>query len=195
MISYPTKIVFILLAVFLPFNLQADIYKYVDSKGNTHYTTTPPNSGAKPAQLPQIQKVNPAPKVVKDTTCLKHGGIDCQAGADKDGSVICTDGYRDATARFRFSCLEAALSITEPARRNGDGSFTLTVRNSKSTKAYNPNVVFLSNEGNSYVLEGSGDIEPFGIGEFTLMLPDEERDTEQATLPITQFKVTCSNCK
>ena len=195
MIKFRTKILFLLLAIISPLSLQADIYKYVDKKGNVHYSTTPPNASAKPAELPQIQKKDFIPKEVKETTCIKHGGVNCQAGADYDGSVICTDGFRDATARYRFSCMEASLSITEPARRSGNGAFSLIIRNSSSTKALNPNVVFISNEGNSYPLESTGDIEPYGIGEFTLILPDEERENEQDTLPTTQFKVTCSNCK
>lgn len=33
-------------------------------------------------------------------TCSWHGGVKCAAGADWDGSVICTDGWRDSSERF-----------------------------------------------------------------------------------------------
>lgn len=33
-------------------------------------------------------------------TCSWHGGVDCYAGADLDGSAICADGWRDSSERF-----------------------------------------------------------------------------------------------
>src|SRR3989344_8470697 len=33
-------------------------------------------------------------------TCSWHGGINCAAGADWDGSAICNDGWRDSTERY-----------------------------------------------------------------------------------------------
>ena len=33
-------------------------------------------------------------------TCSYHGGVDCRAGADWDGSAICIDGWRDSSERF-----------------------------------------------------------------------------------------------
>jgi hypothetical protein len=33
--------------------------------------------------------------------CSGHGGVNCAAGADKDGSVICYDGWRKSTVSYK----------------------------------------------------------------------------------------------
>ena len=33
--------------------------------------------------------------------CSYHGGVNCSAGADWDGSVICNDGWRDSSVKYR----------------------------------------------------------------------------------------------
>ncbi len=33
-------------------------------------------------------------------TCSWHGGVDCSAGFDLDGSAICVDGWRDSSENF-----------------------------------------------------------------------------------------------
>ncbi len=42
------------------------------------------------------------PKLVLATSgaCSYHGGVNCSAGADFDGSVICMDGWRDSTVLY-----------------------------------------------------------------------------------------------
>lgn len=35
--------------------------------------------------------------------CSGHGGVNCAAGPDSDGSVICNDGWRDSSVRYRCS--------------------------------------------------------------------------------------------
>lgn len=32
--------------------------------------------------------------------CSYHGGVDCSAGADYDGSVICNDGWSDSSVGY-----------------------------------------------------------------------------------------------
>lgn len=32
--------------------------------------------------------------------CSSHGGVDCEAGRDQDGSVICKDGWRDSSCSY-----------------------------------------------------------------------------------------------
>lgn len=36
----------------------------------------------------------------KSGACSHHGGVDCSAGADSDGSVICSDGWRDSSVSY-----------------------------------------------------------------------------------------------
>jgi len=33
--------------------------------------------------------------------CSSHGGVNCSAGADSDGSVICVDGWRDSSVTYQ----------------------------------------------------------------------------------------------
>ena len=35
--------------------------------------------------------------------CSWHGGVNCSAGSDFDGSVVCNDGYRDSSVYYRFT--------------------------------------------------------------------------------------------
>lgn len=39
-----------------------------------------------------------------DGTCSSHEGIDCKAGADLDGSVICKDGWKDSSVSLLNVC-------------------------------------------------------------------------------------------
>lgn len=32
--------------------------------------------------------------------CSGHGGVNCAAGPDSDGSVICNDGWRDSSVQY-----------------------------------------------------------------------------------------------
>jgi hypothetical protein len=39
--------------------------------------------------------------------CSWHGGVNCNAGADWDGSVICYDGWKDSTVKHVDACISA----------------------------------------------------------------------------------------
>lgn len=43
--------------------------------------------------------------------CSGHGGVNCAAGADKDGSVICYDGWRKSTVSYK-SMVMCAPKVT-----------------------------------------------------------------------------------
>ena len=36
----------------------------------------------------------------KSGACSYHGGVDCTAGPDTDGSVICNDGWRNSSVTY-----------------------------------------------------------------------------------------------
>lgn len=36
--------------------------------------------------------------------CSSHGGVNCAAGADSDGSVICHDGWEDSSVEYYKVC-------------------------------------------------------------------------------------------
>ena len=93
-----------------------NIYRHVDETGKVTYSTTELPNSEQATSLPEIQKENIDKKIdgllsAIPENCEKHGGIDCPAQADNDGSVICLDGFRDAELPYRFHCLEANLQI------------------------------------------------------------------------------------
>ena len=52
--------------------------------------------------LPLAMTLTGSPSTVeaKAGACANHGGVSCEAGADKDGSVICKDGYKRSVVQY-----------------------------------------------------------------------------------------------
>ena len=102
------------------------IYQVTDQSGRFIYTDQPSSETYESVTLPSIQKENLDEKI--DTirrqtppSCSGHGGISCSLGADDDGSVVCLDGYRDASPNFRTLCSKAKLKILSLYLRGEDG--------------------------------------------------------------------------
>lgn len=167
------------------------VYKWTDVDGNVHYTSTPPSPEAKPAELPPIMRGEVKLAKPNLVSCADHGGIDCQAGPDQDGSVICFDAFTGATARYRFSCNSPKLSITTVSDPDPNGQITIFVRNSKSVEAAKPAVFFKGDESQEIKLDGPEKIDAFGVAEF-LISNDKIGELEKPT--IAQLRVTCANC-
>ena len=174
----------------------ADIYKWTDPKtGAVYYSTKQGDKEAKAVDLPPLlrekrkgyKSIQPNKEL---KSCVNHGGINCQAGPDGDGSVLCYDGFKDASPRFRFSCSSAKLSVTEVSPTNENGSFTVTVRNETSIKAVGAKVLLTSVEGTSISGTGPENIEPLAIAEFEFKtsLPSGKKPA------ISQFFAKCNNC-
>ena len=110
-----SRFVFVLTLMSISGAAAADpIYRHVDASGRVTYGNTPVEPGAKPADLPKVQKENFTQKVSAieqaiPETCDKHGGVDCSQGADADGSVICLDGFRNVHQTYEEMCTTAAL--------------------------------------------------------------------------------------
>jgi len=168
------------------------IYKWTDDAGVTHYSSKSDATSAQPAKLPPITRgeVKLAKKLL--ISCQQHGGINCQAGADSDGSVICYDGFKQASARYRFSCSSPKLEITEVSDPMPDGRFSVFVRNSKSVSASKP-ALYYKPEGQREVrLEGPEEIEAFGMAEFKFQAVNA--DIPDGKVSLTQLNITCANC-
>lgn len=45
----------------------------------------------------------PNPALATEGACSWHDGVNCNAGPDQDGSVICNDGWRESSVRFSNS--------------------------------------------------------------------------------------------
>ena len=49
--------------------------------------------------------------------CSGHGGVDCDAGSDDDGSVVCNDGWRNSSVMFD-ECSKCRISYKGKSRSN-----------------------------------------------------------------------------
>ncbi len=52
------------------------------------------------ALIPLIFTLYPYHVDAKSGACSGHRGVNCAAGADKDGSVICNDGWKKSTVSY-----------------------------------------------------------------------------------------------
>jgi hypothetical protein len=169
-----------------------DVYRWVDKAGLVHYTSKPPTKDSKPADLPPLLREGARPVKIELASCDKHGGVNCQAGPDKDGSVICLDGFTEATARFRFTCNSPKLQVSEISELDKDGQFRVTVRNTKSVQADKPVVAFNLPSGEKVNLDGPSKIEPYGNGDFVFK-PKNKAVLASKAKP-EQLVLSCFNC-
>ena len=168
------------------------VYKVTDKNGNTTYTSKAPNKNAKPAQLPEIMRGEVKLVDQKLVNCDKHGGVNCQAGPDHDGSVICMDGFKEASTRYRFTCNSPKLEITDISEPSAEGKFTIFVRNTKSVAAQKPTVLYKTRDGKEVKIVGPETIDPFGVAEFQYAAPEGATITARPTL--ADLNLSCANC-
>lgn len=169
-----------------------EIFKWVDEDGTTHYSTRNENQRARLAELPKLNKGDYKVGAVNGATCDKHGGINCQSGEDADGSVICFDGFDGASARFKFHCSSPKLSITDISDPDARGKVSVFVRNDRSVPAKAPKITFTSTDGSKLILTGPKEIEPFQMGEFTLLSGSITKSRRKPSE--SQFALSCENC-
>lgn len=173
------------------------VYRYEDKQGNVHYSTTPPQPDAKPAELPSIMRGEVKLPKVTLVTCDGHGGVNCELGPDADGSVVCSDGFREATNRFRFSCVTPKLEIADITEVEADGSFKVLLRNRKQIPSKATVVSYKNSEGAVAQLEGPAEVESLGSAEY-LYRPLLKKG-EAPSLPLKRpdagdVTVSCANC-
>jgi hypothetical protein len=187
------KVIVTFLLLFVTPLAQAEgIFKWTDESGTTHYTTDEKAPGFQKAELPEINRADVKLVTEPLLSCDGHGGIDCNAGPDKDGTVICGDGFTEANPIFRFSCSSPSLKIAELLDKLEDGSVKVLVRNSKSVAATKPQVLVREGSGKETVFAGPEEIAPFGVGEFILS-PDKAKEVKQL-LTMARIRVSCTNC-
>lgn len=192
------------------------VFTWEDESGVLHFSSSKDTEKAQLADLPPIMrgevKLAPVPLV----SCKEHGGIDCQAGSDSDGSVICLDGFKNATARFRFSCNSPRLKVVELIDEEEGLPPKVLVRNSNSVPAKTPVISYRAESGEELSFSGPAEIAPYGVGEFVLNthveqsenaeLPEGAEQTEETKefdnivqsvperLKLARITITCENC-
>ena len=203
----PRPLIYVALLTVLmwaPMKLSAQVYKWVDSDGTTHYSTTPPSKDAAPAMLPPIIKEavslpKATPSSAPAATCDTHHGVNCDVGPDTDGSVICYDGFRDAATQFKVSCLTAKLEFVEVSPVRTDGSFTVTIRNRRNVGATGVEIFYQNELGKKIKLKGLDSVDSLGTGEFIFVPTTKERVPKGElgsidTVRPGNIAITCANC-
>lgn len=135
-----------------------------------------------------------AVKRAGNVECTQHGGLQCDRGADKDGSIICADGYRDASALYRYSCPLPHLELLSITQKEGAPSALLVIRNSRSVDALSPAVKIRSKSGPVVQLNGPPKLEGGGIGVFEVTVPKGVLPGGSQKLLRNHLWITCGNC-
>lgn len=227
--SFSRLLVFLggMLTLLLPVTAVGDeVYRWTAPDGTVHYSTTPPESGAAPAKLPTVRHEDLDKKIerIRSSTppnCESHGGVDCAAGADADGSVICRDGYREAILPFRFSCMEVSLESTlhlvlEPKEQYGEPELVrhsataafaiedrkirelrVNVRNKASAQALQIQVSVKVPAKIPFEkqLAGPEEIEPFGLADYTIAIGELGGGLTPHQINNLRYRVRCINCR
>jgi Domain of unknown function (DUF4124) len=200
-----------------------EIFQWTDEDGITHYSSKKEKQDAIKAKLPELGRENLNRKIEKlnqiiPETCDSHGGINCEAGADADGSVICFDDYRDSATTFLSMCTEVKLEISKiryldkddkpiEYKKNRDPltklkeaeKFLLTVRNRSAIKAESVIIKLIIPDGARIIDEysyasGESEIAPYGLAEYSFTLKSIDRKVTPLDLSNVIYKVTCENC-
>lgn len=169
----------------------AQVYKWTDNSGITHFSSSKPHENAKPADLPPIMREKVKEIASTGEICKAHGGINCEEGPDTDGSVICYDGYRETPERFQFRCKSAKITISDISNSTSDheGEFSIWIRNEKDVEAQDVLVELLNPDGTNLVAEGPQAIAPLEMAEYKLKNIDATQTPSKA-----QIEATCANC-
>jgi hypothetical protein len=106
--------------------------------------------------------------------------------------VICSDGFRDASARFNFTCKASRLEIADISEIAGDGSMKVIVRNLKGVEASGAHLRMLTDAGDEIMLKGPSNIEGYGVGEYHYEVPPNPPLRSKPGK--SQLTIECLNC-
>lgn len=179
----------ILSALFYSVPAAAQIYEWIDADGTHHFSTSKPEEDAQLADLPLITREKSLRAKPAAASCVDHGGINCGEGPDSDGSVICYDGFRDATPRYRFSCFNAKVEVTEILNGAEAGTYKVVVRNMLSVPAKGVLLSFQDAEGDEYLAEGPRELDALAMGEY--LFPKQMPSAPEKA----RITVSCTNCQ
>lgn len=197
-----------------------DVYKWTDKNGKTVYSNTPRSDFQAPEELPAIGKESLERRIEElkaftPPTCENHAGVDCAAGPDADGSVVCMDGYREAKISYEQYCAQAKLEakfyvefqgeprlvehrpgIDDEARKRSALGFFVTLRNLSAVKARGLEIsLILPGLRRKIVrIDGVSTIEPFGLADYTQSLGNLPLMLNPRDIGNIELKVQCENC-
>lgn len=141
--------------------------------------------------------------------------MDCNAGPDADGSVLCLDGFRDAVLPYRFRCLEANVKsemlLFYEGTEQGVRHSTANARSNSRRKLREIRVIVRNNSaieafGLSVELEiparvklvkklaGAEKVEPYGLADYSMVF-DESSQLTVYQVSGLKHRVSCENCR
>jgi hypothetical protein len=173
-----------------------EIYRWTDNGGTINYSSKKPYPDAEPANLPPILKERPGKQIVNlnvRQSCKTHGGISCEKGADKDGSVICIDGFKAAAERFQFRCQTAELMISDIKFPKNSDKLTVYVRNKKDIEATDIDLKLNIDKFKSLKGVGPKNIKPLSIAEYEFSNSKVKNKIERSEIK-ARLKMSCANC-
>lgn len=170
------------------------IYRHVGEDGTVSYSSEQPLPGLAPVELPKIEKKEMRPSQAFIQSCRAHGGTNCQAGADSDGSVICFDGYRKSLAQYDEHCGGTRIQVTEIRRRPSDGAFLVTLRNSRSVAAEKVKIIW-KNDTEELPLLGASTLPAFGVEDYVLLFDHLPARLRPREIKKEDMRVHCDNCQ
>lgn len=195
-LNYKKAIFLITLSFFMipVFNVSAQpVYRSTSPSGkSSFYTSHQRSHDQEPEKLPEIKRVDIKGATVVRQTCQRHGGVNCNAGKDNDGSVVCYDGFRGSEERFNFNCTTPKLEIIQISPDKSSTGFNVLLRNLTAVEASNVSVTFTPDSGGEFKLAGSLNIKGFESGEYSYMSSDRLHHIgppDQSTI-----KIKCANC-
>ena len=187
-------IITLIIVISAPMQGEADpIYAGTSSSGKSQLFTSKPKEGFEKAELPPIIREDTKKKAESTLkSCGNHGGIDCERGADTDGSVICFDGFKESLERYNFSCKEAKLSILKVEVEKKSHELIVFIRNLSSVAAQKVSISRKSSDGKVVRFSGPDKIAGFQSGEFRAAI--QEGEVIDKIVSNDNILVQCLNC-
>lgn len=102
----------------------------------------------------------PSTSFATSGTCSYHGGVNCYAGSDWDGSAICNDGWRDSSELFLsvIMCNKQKYYCNNDEWLSISAKYNLDAQQNKITELSQKNA-------NSYISSSAGETSSFAGGE------------------------------
>ncbi len=171
------------------------IYTGTSVTGSVVYSSRPQQGAHAKKALPEIMRTGrPAVKVKRALHCGEHGGLNCEAGPDADGSVICRDGYRATTAMYRWSCPLAKLVIVSLDQPEDSLTASVVVRNKGRLTAKNPKIFIKSLKNRQLDVKGPETLGVQGIAEYEIYIPPQSLPGGSRTVLWNNLWITCDVC-
>ena len=170
-----------------------EIYTAQDESGRVIFTNRGTEDTVGPVPLPTLGKFDPEhTKILIPSTCAKHGGVDCRAGADIDGSVICGDRFKESELTFLQACSTTRLEVVSFSGPDSSGEYMVKLRNLRDIAAQMPSIRMFFKPSKPLEVGVPDDIAPYSTAE----IPFRPASSNLVSpLKRSDLWITCENCE